>query len=93
MELSDNNFDGNELKNLPNYENLSQIKLANTKIKSFEDIHHLKKFKNLIFLELEESPICKLENYRTKIFEILPELAYLDNITIDGECCLKNKNL
>jgi hypothetical protein len=91
LELSDNNFDGNELKNLPNYENLSQLKLANTKVRSFEDIKNLKRFKNLTFLELEESPISKLENYRTKIFGILTELVYLDNTTIDGECWLNGK--
>ena len=88
MELSDNNFDGNELNKLPKYENLAQLKLANTKIKNFEDIQHLTKYKNLSFLELEESPICKLEKYREKIFEILPNLVYLDNTTVDGECWL-----
>ena len=91
LELSDNNFGGKELKNLPNYENLSQLKLANTKITSFEDINDLKRFKNLNFLELEESPISKLENYRNKIFEILPELVYLDNTSIDGENWLNGK--
>lgn len=89
MELSDNNFDGKELKNIPITENLAQLRLANTKIKSFEDLECLKKFKNLTFLELEESPISKLENYRTKIFDMLPELVYLDNTSIDGQCYLQ----
>jgi hypothetical protein len=70
---------------------LSFLKLANTKIKSFDDIINLKKFKNLHYLELEESPISKIENYRKKIFEILTELVYLDNTTIDGECWLNGK--
>merc|ERR1712151_776794 len=39
--------------------------------------------------ELEESPISKLENYRTKIFDMFPELVYLDNTTQDGECYLQ----
>ena len=70
---------------------MSFLKLANTKIKSFDDIINLKKFKNLHYLELEESPISKIENYRKKIFEILTELVYLDNTTIDGECWLNGK--
>jgi len=83
--LSDNKFGGAELKNLPAYENLREIRLANTNIASFDDIKFLSKFKSLLLLELEECPISKQVNFREKIFEILPDLLYLDNLTRDGQ--------
>lgn len=85
LELSDNKFNGAELKNLPAYENLREIRLANTKIDSFDDVKNLARFKNLELLELEECPITKQANYREKVFEILPDLLYLDNLTRDGQ--------
>ena len=92
LELSDNKIAGSELKNLPAYENLKEIRLANTKIDSINDVKNLAKFKNLELLELEESPITKLENYRENIFEILPKLTYLDNITKDGQVYQNGNN-
>lgn len=85
MELSDNKISGNELKHLPIYENLRELRLANTRIESFDDIKNLAKFKNLYFLELEESPLSKFQNYREKIFEILPNIMYLDAASKDGQ--------
>jgi len=85
LELSDNKFVGGELKNLPAYESLTEIRLANTKIESIDDIQCLSRYKNLEILELEECPITKKPNYRQKIFEILPNLKYLDSLTVDGK--------
>lgn len=85
LELSDNKFGGAELKNLPAYESLREIRLANTKIESIEDLQCLNKYKNLEILEVEECPITKKPNYRQKIFEILPQLIYLDSLTVDGK--------
>jgi len=84
LELSDNKISGTELNNLPAYEDLREIRLANNKINSFDDIKNLCIFKNLESLELEECPITKQPLYREKVFEILPDLLYLDNLTIDG---------
>lgn len=64
---------------------MRELRLANTKISSFDDIKNLNRFKNLESLELEECPISKEENYREKIFEMLPDLVCLDNLTRDGQ--------
>merc|ERR1712032_931715 len=32
------------------------------------------------------------ENYRSKVFEILPDLVYLDNTSIDGECWMGDED-
>ena len=94
MELSDNNLSGAELANLPKYENLQQIRLSNNrKINSFEDLKNLAKFQNLFLLELEECPISKLENYREKVFEMLPNLAYLDSISKNGDVLNNGKKI
>ncbi len=76
---------GEELKNLPEYENLTELRLANTKIESFDNLSELIKYKKLHFLELEDCPISKKEGYRSKVFKILPNLTYLDSTTINGD--------
>jgi len=44
-------------------------------------------------LELEECPITKLDKYREKVFEILPDLLYLDNLNREGQPYQKSKEL
>ncbi len=85
LELCDNKITGSEFKNLPEYESIREIRLANNKIDSIEDIKVLTRFKNLEILELEECPITKYPKYRERIFEILPDLLCLDNFTKDGQ--------
>lgn len=79
--------------NLPSYESLREIRLANNKIESFEDIKTLSKYKNLEYLELEECPITKKPKYRETVFEILPDLLYLDNLTRDNQPYHNGKTL
>jgi Leucine-rich repeat (LRR) protein len=83
--LNDNYIKGEELKKLSNYPNLSKIRPSNNPISIIDDIKILSKFENLEILELFECPITKIDNYRTEVYKILPNLIVLDMIDKDGE--------
>lgn len=61
---------------------LKELYLRKNQISSFTEIKHLTKLKALKILWLQENPICEFPSYRSKIIEMLPQLAKLDNIAI-----------
>ena len=90
IELNDNHIKGEELSNLCKYNNLSELRIANNIIKNFEEINCLEKLSELTFIDLTDSPITKLKNYREKFFEIFKKLKYLDGIDKDGKVFEEN---
>lgn len=77
---------------------LKYLKLQGNKIDKFKSvniiitkINKLKSFKSLENLLLQEvngnaaNPICKLENYRTEVFSLVPSLKSLDSIRKECE--------
>ena len=48
------------------------LKLANNKIQNFDDIKTLSSFKSLKNLDLGENAVTNIEDYRKKIFGLLP---------------------
>lgn len=52
-------------------------------MKTFPEIEVLKSLK-IMNLDLTENPICKLEDYRDKIFSMLHDLQVLDGLDRDG---------
>ena len=85
IQLSDNHINGQEIKNLLIYPRLSKIKLCNNIIKEVSELESLKKLSDLVSLDLSECPITKIDNYRQKVFELLPDLLYLDLVNKQGE--------
>lgn len=85
IELDDNELEAADLKPLSKYPQLVILKLANNKLKSFEDLSFLKDLKSLKNLDLEGNPVAKTSNYRVKMFEEFPSLQVLDSHNRVGE--------
>merc|ERR1712025_53352 len=82
LELSDNRI-SNGLGALQDCPMLSHLNLSNNKIKDLEAIEPLKSFDQLTHLDLFNNDICNLDDYRTKVFKLLPNLKYLDDTDAD----------
>lgn len=77
LELSDNRISGgfNLLSGSPK---LSTLNLSGNKIASLDALEPLKEFKNLKQLDFFSCEVTQTENYREKVFALLPGLVYLD---------------
>ncbi|KAK9894525.1 outer arm dynein light chain 1 [Cystobasidium minutum MCA 4210] len=62
---------------------LSVLELSHTEIKDFEEIKKLQKLPRLINLGLRDTPLSRIDDYRAKITEMLPNLRILDNVRFD----------
>lgn len=82
LELSDNRI-SNGLQTLQECPLLSHLNLSNNKIKDLEAIEPLKSFEHLTHLDLFNNDICNIEDYRTKVFKLLPNLKFLDDTDAD----------
>lgn len=86
MELSDNKIEGSEVSKLSVYKDtLTILKLSNNKITDLGQIECLKDFEQLMKLDISDNEICKMENYREKVFKVLPNLIALDGQDADGK--------
>ncbi|XP_013098178.1 acidic leucine-rich nuclear phosphoprotein 32 family member A isoform X1 [Stomoxys calcitrans] len=77
LELSDNRI-SNGLHYLSTSPKLQYLNLSGNKIKDLEALKPLEEFKNLAVLDLFNNEATQIENYREKIFEMLPSLKFLD---------------
>lgn len=68
----------NGLSNLASSPKLINLNLSGNKIKDLEEIKPLESFKCLESLDLFNNEATSVENYRTKIFSMIPSLKYLD---------------
>lgn len=84
IELSDNHIKGEDLSNLTKYKNLSELRIANNNIKNIDEIKCLESLSELTFIDLTDSPITNMENYRDILYEIFKKLKYLDGVDKDG---------
>lgn len=66
-------------------DSLVVLKLANNKIKALEDIKTLSSFKSLKNLDLGENEVTKIDDYRKKIYGLLPQLEILDGHDKDNQ--------
>lgn len=85
LELSDNRISAclNLLTTSPK---LTHLNLSGNKIKDLDTLQPLKDFKNLKNLDLFNNEATNIENYREKIFKLIPGLKYLDGYDAeDGE--------
>jgi len=83
LELSDNRISTGlgALKECPK---LSHLSISNNKIKDLESLEPLQCFKNLTHLDLFNNDVCNCEDYRSKMFKMLPSLKFLDDADADG---------
>lgn len=77
LELSDNRISGG-LNLLNASPNLTHLNLSGNKIKDLEPLEPLKDFKHLENLDLFNCEVTTVDNYREKVFNLIPSLKYLD---------------
>lgn len=79
LELSDNRISSG-LNYLTTSPKLQYLNLSGNKIKDLETLKPLEEFKNLAVLDLFNNDATQVENYREKIFKMLPSLSFLDGL-------------
>ncbi|XP_064544004.1 acidic leucine-rich nuclear phosphoprotein 32 family member A isoform X2 [Drosophila montana] len=84
LELSDNRI-SNGLNYLTTSPQLQYLNLSGNKIKDLETLKPLEEFKNLAVLDLFNNDATQVENYREKIFKMLPSLSFLDGFDCNDD--------
>ncbi|KAH8253541.1 hypothetical protein KR032_005921 [Drosophila birchii] len=84
LELSDNRISSG-LNYLTTSPKLQYLNLSGNKIKDLDTLKPLEEFKNLAVLDLFNNDATQVENYREKIFKMLPSLNFLDGFDCNDE--------
>ncbi|MPC44278.1 Acidic leucine-rich nuclear phosphoprotein 32 family member A [Portunus trituberculatus] len=79
LELSDNRISGG-LSALTCLPKLSYLNLSGNRIKDLETLEPLSHLKSLFNLDLFNCEVLQTENYREKMFALVPSLVYLDGV-------------
>jgi acidic leucine-rich nuclear phosphoprotein 32 family member A/C/D len=77
LELSDNRI-SNGLNHLHSSPKLAQLNLSGNRIKEFSELTPLASLENLEIVDLFNNEVTAVDDYRDKIFELIPSLKYLD---------------
>jgi len=77
LELSDNRLAGG-LDHLSGCPNITHLNLSGNKIKEVDTLEPLTSLKKLKTLDLFNCEVTQADDYRTKAFETLPQLRFLD---------------
>uniref|UniRef100_A0A0N4ZGY6 LRRcap domain-containing protein n=1 Tax=Parastrongyloides trichosuri TaxID=131310 RepID=A0A0N4ZGY6_PARTI len=83
LDLSANNI-STGLVHLSKCPKLAVINLSENPIKSIEELEPLKDLPDLSKLILAETGIYRMEGYSEKVFELLPQVIYLDHFDREG---------
>ncbi|XP_061520406.1 acidic leucine-rich nuclear phosphoprotein 32 family member E [Phycodurus eques] len=78
LELSENNLSGSFETLSQKCPNLIYLNLSSNKIKELRNVEALQNLKNLQSLDLLNCEITSLDDYRDSVFELLPQVTYLD---------------
>lgn len=78
LEVSDNTISGGLDTLAEKCPNLTYLNLSGNKIKELSTIEALQNLKNLKSLDLYSCEVSTLDDYRESVFELLPQLTYLD---------------
>uniref|UniRef100_A0A3Q3WXF6 Acidic leucine-rich nuclear phosphoprotein 32 family member n=1 Tax=Mola mola TaxID=94237 RepID=A0A3Q3WXF6_MOLML len=78
LELSDNNLSGSLETLSEKCPNLTYLNLSGNKIRELSNVEALQSLKGLQSLDLFNCEITSLEDYRDSVFELLPQVTYLD---------------
>lgn len=82
LELSDNRLTGG-LNLLHGSPKLQHLNISGNRIKDLEALEPLKEFHELVNLDLYNCEVTKSEDYRQKVFDLLPNLNSLDGYDRD----------
>ncbi|XP_077175499.1 acidic leucine-rich nuclear phosphoprotein 32 family member E [Paroedura picta] len=83
LELSDNIISGGLEVLAERCPNLTCLNLSGNKIKDLRTVEALQNLKNLKSLDLVNCEVTNLEDYRESVFELLPQITYLDGFDQD----------
>ncbi|KAG7233005.1 hypothetical protein INR49_006451 [Caranx melampygus] len=78
LEVSDNTISGGLDSLAEKCPNLTHLNLSGNKIKELSSLQFLQNLKNLKSLDLYSCEVTSLDDYRDGVFELLPQLTYLD---------------
>ncbi|KAJ8335293.1 hypothetical protein SKAU_G00409320 [Synaphobranchus kaupii] len=78
LELSDNSISAAMETLSEKCPNLTYLNLSGNKIKELRTVEALQNLKNLRSLDLFNCEITTLEDYRESVFQLLPQVTYLD---------------
>ncbi|OAF67637.1 Acidic leucine-rich nuclear phosphoprotein 32 family member A [Intoshia linei] len=82
--LSDNKI-SDSLDELIKCRKISTLNLSGTNIKTLAEISPLHELRYLRSLDVTNSPITKVPDYRQKIFTMIPHIRYIDGVSINNE--------
>jgi hypothetical protein len=85
LELSDNRISGNLDKIAAACPRLRGLDLSSNKIRDVEKLKPLADLAELSSLDLESNPIATADDYPDCVFELLPQLEYIDDKDKEGE--------
>lgn len=90
LELIGNNFPASDLAYLAKLEvisrkqSLQSLSLGSNKISTLEQLAPLAALTDLVQLDVSDTIVSELPNYRSTLFELIPHLQVLDNQDKDG---------
>lgn len=84
LDLNDNAITGG-LENLASLKELMQLSLLNNEITSTDSFTSLSSIVTLVYLDIDGCPVCQTEDYRTKIFNLIPSLQIIDSLDREGK--------
>jgi len=85
LELVQNKFSGSELAKLVDkVPNLQMLIVGDNDIKEYSDVEPLAKLKELMSLELANTPLSEKDDYRERVFKLFPSLEALDDLDRNG---------
>ncbi|XP_044528760.1 acidic leucine-rich nuclear phosphoprotein 32 family member B-like isoform X1 [Gracilinanus agilis] len=85
LDLSDNHISGGLEVLAERTPSLAQLNLSRNKIKDINTLEPLKKLPNLKSLDLFNCDVTMLMSYRESVFDLLPQLTYLDGYSADDK--------
>ncbi|KAI1701796.1 leucine-rich repeat domain-containing protein [Ditylenchus destructor] len=83
IDLSDNKLTGELDKLVECCPRLYHVNLCANKIKDIETLAPLKKLEELAALDLFDCAVTEAPDYRQKLFELIPQLKYLDGFDVN----------
>jgi len=86
LDLSDNRITSS-LQGLTGCPKLANLSLSGNKIKDFDALKPLKDLPSLKSVDLFNCEVTSDENYRDKVFAMLPQIVYLDGFDTDDHEC------
>jgi len=85
LELSDNRISGGLHILKDTVPRLTVLNLGNNRIKDLETLEPLKELPDLRSLDLYRNEITQIEDYRDKIFALLPGINFVDSVDREGK--------